>query len=280
MKQATGRKKNRWFWIGIALLSISALFWLTLIFVITIDPEDTGGKVLTTVVITVVPLTIGIYCVRRSRRVPAAIELKLGPAPAYRTQPTPEPAQKRRVGLFYAQKEKKDITFGQGKSVDLLEIQHSPIRWVNCLRQSDQSGSLYAKVYLVPDPRVFGERRLQINSVRVRNRPIFGPVVDLRWEAYLANTKTIRWLVTDLLIDLQKINLQSDLITRLDGDVWLKQSLIKLNNDVTIRIYPEHGCWAIWSSMWSRSHTTPSRGDEQWNFFETIARHLLESGGN
>lgn len=278
MKQATSRKKNRWFWIGVALLSISALFWLTLIFVIAVDPEDTGGRVLTTVVITVVPIMIGIYCVRRGKRVPATIELKLGYAPAYRTQPTPEPAQRRRVGFFYAPKEKKRITFGQGKSVGLVEIQHSSIRWVNCLRQSDQSGNLYTKVYLVPDPRVFGERRLQLNSVRVRNRPIFGPVVDLHWEAYLANTKTIRWLVTDLLIDLQQINLQSDLIMRLDGDVWLRQSLIKLNKDVTIRIYPEHGCWAIWSSIWSRSQTTPSR-DEQWDCFETIARHLLESSG-
>ena len=64
MKQSTGQKRGLWFWVGVTLLSISALWWLMLISV----GDDIGDAVLAGVVTTVVPIGIGIYCVRRGRK--------------------------------------------------------------------------------------------------------------------------------------------------------------------------------------------------------------------
>ena len=68
MKQSARQKRGPWFWIGVILLSISALWWLLLISV----GGDMGDAVLTGVVTTAVPIGIGIYCVRHGRKEPAA----------------------------------------------------------------------------------------------------------------------------------------------------------------------------------------------------------------
>ena len=81
MKQSAGQKKRLWFWVGVALLSISALWWLMLIFTAVVDPEDIGDTILGGVVTTVVPIGIGIYGVRRGRKA-LAVETQRGPESA------------------------------------------------------------------------------------------------------------------------------------------------------------------------------------------------------
>lgn len=61
-------KKSAWFWVGVALLSISALWWLILIPIMIDEPGDTGWVILTGVLFTAIPIGIGIYCVRRGSR--------------------------------------------------------------------------------------------------------------------------------------------------------------------------------------------------------------------
>jgi len=158
-----------------------------------------------------------------------------------------------------------------GTSLGLIEIRHRPIRLLNVLTKSyhTQYGyeDFYRNVYLVPDSTIFPESTMfregyetpvrgYGRSVRVKSVPLFGRVVDLRWEG----------------------NFKGNLIKRLDKDVSLKESLIRLEEDITIISYPEYGCWTISPPSLSNQLTTPSR--EQWDCYETIARHLLESTEN
>lgn len=65
MRQPTGKKSSAWFWVGFALLVISAFTWAILI-AFTISEGDVSG-ILIAVIITAIPIGIGIYCVRRGR---------------------------------------------------------------------------------------------------------------------------------------------------------------------------------------------------------------------
>ncbi len=56
MKQTTGRKSRAWFWVGVALLSISALFWLAIISIIVDDPQDIMDSILAGILVTAIPI--------------------------------------------------------------------------------------------------------------------------------------------------------------------------------------------------------------------------------
>lgn len=88
MKQSNGQKKRAWFLVGVVLLSISALWWLlTILAVVGVvgEPQDTGWEILPGVTftdavdafflglfLTAIPVGLGIYCVRRGMKAPAA----------------------------------------------------------------------------------------------------------------------------------------------------------------------------------------------------------------
>ncbi len=150
-----------------------------------------------------------------------------------------------------------------GKSQGLIEIQDGPIRRVNVLKEKGTGGEhgspdTYTNVYLVPSPTGYVETYGEIKSIREKSVPLFGRVVDIRWEA----------------------DVEGDLIRRINEDVSLKENLIKLNEDVTIRGFPEYSCWAIVSRQYQggfglHNQRAPSRA--QWECYETLARHMLES---
>ncbi len=148
---------------------------------------------------------------------------------------------------------------GKG-SLGLIEIYREPIRWVNVLKQaanfwgSGTSWTTYTNLYLVPDATQRTEGNLK--SVRVKNVPMFGRVVDIRWKGKLPR----------------------DLIRRLNEDVALKESLIRLNEDVVISGSPEHRYWTISSCRFEGGGGTsrqPAPFRAQWDCYKTIAHHLL-----
>jgi hypothetical protein len=53
--------------MGIILLSISALIWMTLIIAIVAELEGPGHVILSGSVLTIIPVTTGIYFVRRGK---------------------------------------------------------------------------------------------------------------------------------------------------------------------------------------------------------------------
>lgn len=90
MKQSTGKGRRAWFWIGVILLSVSALWWILLI----VSVGDKGDAFLTGVITTVVPIGIGIYGIMRSRKA-QAVEVQLGSEPAVK----PVQETQHRLGL-------------------------------------------------------------------------------------------------------------------------------------------------------------------------------------
>ncbi len=132
----------------------------------------------------------------------------------------------------------------------------SPIRWINVVQQisTDGSGGIYITAYIVPDP--FVPSKGHIAPVRVRNRLLFGQVIDLRWKG----------------------DLPSEIIKRMNENVPLNQKLIRQKEYVTIYSYPKHGCWAIVPRSGVGAYP-PIPSQEQWDCYKTIAHHLLESGG-
>jgi hypothetical protein len=61
-------KRIIWLWMGIVLLSISALIWMTLIIAIVAELEGVGHVILSGSVLTIIPVTTGIYFVSLGKR--------------------------------------------------------------------------------------------------------------------------------------------------------------------------------------------------------------------
>ncbi len=74
-----------------------------------------------------------------------------------------------------------------------------------------------------------------------------------------------------------KSKLDGNKIGRMKDDALLNQSLIGLNRNIEILAFPEDKCWVILSEEYTGDRPLPSL--EQWDYFKTIARHLLESSG-
>lgn len=157
----------------------------------------------------------------------------------------------------------------KGKSQGLIEIQGSPIRWVNVLKEEtsgtgpNNPGSVdYHKVYLIPHPSM-GLQKLELKSVRVKSVPVVGRVVDLKWKG----------------------NFEGNKISQFSQDISLSQTLIRLKEDIEVHSHPDHGCWSLLSSRSSTGifpwvlFARPAPSRIQWDCYETIARYLLESSG-
>ena len=61
-------KQIIWLWMGITLLSISALIWMMLIIAIVAELEEVGHVILSGLVLTIIPIATGIYFVRCGKR--------------------------------------------------------------------------------------------------------------------------------------------------------------------------------------------------------------------
>ncbi len=161
----------------------------------------------------------------------------------------------------------EEIGMESAESLGLIEIRQSPVRLVNVLKEKIQTVSQggggftstnYIGVYLIHDPEVDKMERIYIESTRVKNFPVFGRVIDLRWKDYTYTAVP-------------------NLIKRLGQDESLKQALISLKEDIKVESYPDCACWAIRPPGYGSKVPAPSR--EQWDCYETIARHLLEASG-
>jgi nitrate/nitrite transporter NarK len=64
MNHPSKRKRIIRLWIGIILFSISAFIWMMLIIAIVAEPEEVGHVISSGLVLTIIPVVAGIYCVR------------------------------------------------------------------------------------------------------------------------------------------------------------------------------------------------------------------------
>ena len=66
MEQSADRKKGVWFWVGVTSFCLSAFIWVMDILV-NIGSGDIGGLLLVGVLLTAIPIGVGIYGIRRGR---------------------------------------------------------------------------------------------------------------------------------------------------------------------------------------------------------------------
>ena len=157
--------------------------------------------------------------------------------------------------------ERHVVGMGWGKRSQLLiEIGREPIRWVNVVTQARGQKTQHTNIYVIPGSSIFQEGWLR--AARVKTIPIFGRVVDLRWKGKMVVS----------------------LIRRLEQDVLLSQTLMRLKEDIEIRSDPEFGCWSLVSLQHKFDFRTghlwqPAPSAEKWECYRTIARHLLGHKG-
>jgi len=177
----------------------------------------------------------------------------------------------------------------EGASVGVIDIAEGPIRWINVRGVTHQVGgegaytsggpTNYWTHYGVPDTRLGpNSPSVKIKTVRIRNFPLIGKVVDLRWKGKGFGLRIVNRLNNDLQL---KSPIVSVMKSRARASVW--GSLIALilsciggetmsissRDDVTIRAQPDHRCWII-STNWLSSIS-----EELWNCYQAIAQHLL-----
>lgn len=114
------------------------------------------------------------------------------------------------------------------------------------MRKWDNEGWVYAADYGVPDSRILP--KIQLRSVRVKNVPVFGRVVGVRWQGDDKGTGVAE---------------------RLTYDQALKAAIISARVEISLYTVPEHGYWLIPHT----SKDAPSA--ELWNCYEMVARGLL-----
>ena len=166
-----------------------------------------------------------------------------------------------------------------GNSLGLIRVMDSPIQWINLIEHpaSRYASATYTNVYVVPDNRVRSGGYLELRSARKRSASVYGRVIDITWTANFVGTRVVvnpeeEW----------DDDMEERLLNRMNKDTILKTSLIRLNEDITIRSVPNFWCWAISSGSYQESGLShevkklaPSL--EQWECYETIARYLLEA---
>ena len=165
----------------------------------------------------------------------------------------------------------EEITSGRGESLGVIDVATGPIRWVGVKKEyewwgggesGDRVGVWYME-YGVPDSRLgptFPEVRIESQRVR---RFFVGKVVDVRFTGDDSGL---------------------GLIDRLAIDVSLRKPIMEFRR-LELGAYPAHHCWIISSAyvnkgfmlprMWKGRTVAPS--PQQWNCYQAIARHLLET---
>ena len=113
-------------------------------------------------------------------------------------------------------------------SLGIIDIAKGPIRWVNVRKESHSSNTVSYTLnyteYAVPDTRLGPNSPwVRINTVRVKSSPVFGKVVDLRWEGN---------------------DFGLGVISRLNSDTSIKHPIME-SRDVTIHAHRVHRCWII-----------------------------------
>lgn len=151
-----------------------------------------------------------------------------------------------------AERGRPEEKIGGKASAGLIDIRNGPIRWINVCSIVDPNAQSFASAdftdYGVPDPRLEPNfPKYLINGVRVKTFPLFGGVVDLRWEGDDSNL---------------------GIISRLNSDTSLKDPIMS-GCDVTIWSHGDHGCWTI------ETKTKEPPSEELWNCYQAIAKHLL-----
>ena len=132
-------------------------------------------------------------------------------------------------------------------SKGVIDISGSPVTWAHVENEGGENGSGRSISYGIPDSRVdLKYAKVNIRSIRLKDRPVIGKVIGLRWKGK---------------------DFDFGILTRLNNDLDLAKPTID-NHDLSITASPALACWLL---------TVPGRrfpSEAQWRCYESIARHL------
>lgn len=141
-------------------------------------------------------------------------------------------------------------------SLGLIKVKGSPIQWINIRKHSTEHGTSYIIHFGIPDRnnlRFLAVRRFssmpRISLKRIKSFPVLGRVIDAAWQGDSHLETAVESLTSDLSLKKQTMD---NLTLSIKADVNLQ-------------------CWVI------ETHGKDVPSKEQWRFYETIARHLLNS---
>ena len=136
-----------------------------------------------------------------------------------------------------------------GKSLGIIDIQDTLIRWVDIRRDNDPDNDRTWWIeYGVPDSRITaGFYKVEIKIKRIKRVPIVVKVVDLKWEGK---------------------DFGLGLIERLSDDISLNKKTMAAHH-LEITAYPEHSCWIL------EVGDVPAPAKQEWDCYRSIASHLL-----
>jgi hypothetical protein len=261
MKWPKEWRENTWVWLGIIALSLLALWWLLLGLAIMTSPKSTTAIIIFGLIVSVVPIITGVYCLRRGRRVKKirAARFRLDRKGVRSTAGEADSnirdqvrSSLRAIGLeaHLSKRGRAEEKTGH-RSLGLIEVSAEPIGWVNVRNVSTfEGGASYLVDFGITDHRLRPDAPdVRIHSAYVKSFPILGRVIGLRWKGD---------------------DLDSGVIARLNDDSSIKEPILSTVN-VTISAHGRYGCWTISPDVFMAA---PS--PELWKCYRTIAQHLLE----
>lgn len=145
----------------------------------------------------------------------------------------------------------------KGQGCDgIIHVPEGLIVWVKvyeAIHTDESRGYTYTDYcidYGIPDFRLGPDfSQINIQSNHVKNIPLVGHVVDLRWKGFDDNR---------------------GIIDRLNNDTQLRQAMMG-RRDVNIRAFGDSSCWLLWTM----SPIFPVLSRELWDCYQSIAQHLL-----
>ena len=263
MKHSPRRRKNWIFWVGVALL---CLFWLAFIPVLISGP--TNGNIIMIVIFTAFSVGIIILGIRLRRKEPG-VEIKLGPEPAYSSQPVRDKTGDKLCTHFLtlgidAEKlhkhplEKAGVwgVLTRERHGSLVRVAGKNIGYVSVLKASSEQGTAYHLDYLVPLRDT--PSHLCRAKLTEKHRAFWSSeIVDIEWKG-------------------------ETLADSLNHDLTLKQSLLeefRLSKPFSIDITP----WSAYQSAKLKTRAAgtgfhfPSRN--MFDCLDRIAAHVIECNG-
>jgi hypothetical protein len=288
MEQTAGWKRRVWYWAGVVMLSMSALWWLQIVLVIVEEPEDIASKVGVGLFLSALPIAIGFYCVRLGRKAPVVERPWIPETVPRPLRETPQDYDRRLGGKVMRKMTLpeylctklcdsgidtqiaepslvKHIDRVIGVSIvgspvsATVHIPQGPIRWFNVMEQSKwlapATGSMgiFLTRYGVPDQRLKpSSHKVQIKANSKKALLGLGRTVDLKWKGKDGGL---------------------GIIDRLNSDISLKGLMMWSGGDEEIRANRHHGCWIIRRCATSYEDCLPSK--ELWDCYQAIAQHLL-----
>jgi hypothetical protein len=147
--------------------------------------------------------------------------------------------------------------------IGYCKISQGPIRWVAAMIDfvAEDSGLVSGETeYGIPDQRPLPSIGIYVRGVK--NLPVVGQVVDVRWKAVEGQTKESRHVADSL-----------------TGNRRITEAMLatgSLDDDVVVRACPQCNTWWIWT-LWP-DPALPHPSPQKWACYEMIAKHLLAVG--